>query len=331
MNTSMIKNFSRWVLSFSLVFLYGCEWITPVDAEQTFEVIKGRDIRVSYTGVFANYCDENIALMSYDRPQTDENVLAPQRCSQRITSTLDKVFSESKVSGSVKAINLGQHHIEYRAVFDRLERKIDADLTCLRNNVHCGEIRIGSFADIRTGEKRFDLFGNEDAYRELNSIFNLKNDNKPEALYKLFQNIGKKATRTRMRLVVQTDMYVMSHNASSVTSLLNGVKEYRWDLLATSPRPSLKAVEDETLGKRLVLEENLSTPGRLCREFINGPCYCGPFQLVDKNQKPFKKQPYEMMAGGKTFDGVTGDDGSIKAVATETTGQCGVRLKNLER
>jgi hypothetical protein len=327
----MIKNFCRWVLSFSLVFLYGCEWITPVDAEQTFEVIKGRDIRVNYSGIFANYCSENIALMSYDRVPQADDVLAPQGCSERLTTTLENVFSGSKVIGSVQAINLGQHKIEYQAEFERVKTKIDEDLICLRDGVGCEKLRIGTFADIRAGEKSFELFGNEDAYRELNSILNLKNDGKPEALYKLFQNFGKKAALTRMRLVVKTDMYVMSHNASSVTPLLNGVKEYRWELLATSPRPSLKAVDDETHGKRLVLKENLSTPGRLCREFINGPCYCGPFKLVGENGKPFKNQPYEMMAGGKTFDGVTGDDGSIKAVATETTGQCGVRLKNQER
>lgn len=327
----MIKNFCRWVLSFSLVFLYGCEWITPVDAEQTFEVYKGRDIRVNYSGIFANYCSENIALMSYDRVPQADDVLAPQGCSQRVTTTFEDVFSGSKASGSAKAINLGQLKIEYHAVYERMNSKMGGFLVCLQGGMSCGKIRIGSFADIRAGEKSFELFENKDAYRELNSILNLENDGKPEALHKLFQNYGKKAALTRMRLVVQTDMYVMSHNASSVTPLLNGVKEYRWDLLATSPRPSLKAVDDETDGKRLVLEENLSTPGRLCREFTNGPCYCGPFQLVDRDNKPFKNHPYEMMAGGKTFDGVTEDDGSIKVVITETTGKCGVRLKNHER
>lgn len=41
------------------------------------------------------------------------------------------------------------------------------------------------------------------------------------------------------------------------------------------------------------------TSGRLGREFINGPCYCGLFNLEDKNGIPFKNQPCEMKAGGK--------------------------------
>lgn len=241
----------------SLFSLCGCEWMTPVDAEQTFEVIKGQDIRVSYTGVFDNYCEEIIALMAIERSKKGEDIVNSARCIQDITTRMEKVFAGPQVNGIIKVINGVQHQVEYHSKFDRLERKIDADLICLRNAIQCGNLRVGSFADVRAGEKDFELFGNDEAYQMLDSVLKVKNDkSKPKNISRLFQKVEKKVALTRQRLVVRTDLYVTSHNANNVTSLLNGVKEYRWDLRATSPRPSLKAVDDETLGKRLELEKN---------------------------------------------------------------------------
>jgi hypothetical protein len=244
---TLLKQLKRFFFIASLFSLCGCEWMTPVDAEQTFEVIKGQDIRVSYSGVFDNYCEEIIALMAIERSKKDENIFNSTRCIQDITTRMEKVFAGPQVKGSIKVVNRTQHQVEYHAKFDRLERKNDADLICLRNGIQCGNLRVGSFADVRAGEKDFELVGNDEAYQVLDSVLKVKNDkSKPKNISKLFQKVEKKVALTRQRLVVHTDLYVTSHNASNVTSLLNGVKEYRWVLLANSPRPSLKAVHDET-------------------------------------------------------------------------------------
>jgi len=329
-----MKYFNIIAFTYCLIFLSGCDtWIMPVDAEQTFVVTKEHGIQMSYKGLFTDYCDEITALLESKRQPHQSAPPTAKQCSQKIFDSVNVIFGDKEVIGAISQTSVGEFKIEYRATLAPDNAAFGGGLPCIRPSVECGGVKIASMADFHESDSGLEIIGNDRAYSELRGALKGREagSDDPEDFNKLFQRIRSKALRFHMRLVVQTDDYVISHNAADVKPLANGLTEYRWELDPDSPVPMLKAVHDETLGKSMSLDEKLAEPGNRCRDLIGESCKCGPFELVDAAGKPLKMQAYEMHVGDRIVKGRSGLDGTINAELTELTGECSVKLIDSKR